>query len=117
MRVPYSPGEEAVRLLLREDLGRDSETLARLYYGSSRERPFNGRRVVVGLLSSLARKMVLNGGPLRVQRSPRRGPAPIFFWLEAPDSKMELVTSQNGTLRPARRARRRASGQSRTIQA
>ncbi len=94
-RVSYSPGEEQVFSFLKEFMARDTEVLTRLHYGMG-ERPFNGRRVVVGLLSSLARKVVLNREPFRIRSTPRAGPVPKSFWLEP--------------LSPARRSRTAASG-------
>lgn len=100
MRVRYSPGESSVLALLREDFGRSSADLAKLHYCG--DGPFNGQRVVVGLLSSLARKVVLNGEPFRVRRSPRRGPHPVYFWREPMGSPQRSLAGQmNGTFLPA----------------
>lgn len=76
--VAYSPGERDLLSLLREE-PQDTETLTRLHYGAGKK-PFNGRRVVVGLLSSLARKVVLNREPFRVRSTPRAGPLQKSFW-------------------------------------
>ena len=82
LKVRYSPGERDVFSRLRWDRPRDTETLTKLHYGVGRKgMPFNGRRVVAGLLSSLARKVLLNGEPFRVLSTPRAGPNSRSFWL------------------------------------
>lgn len=96
--VAYSPGERDLLSLLREE-PRDTETLTRLHYGTG-ERPFNGRRVVVGLLSSLARKVVLNREPFRIRSTPRAGPLQKSFWREAvkaPRRSMLMTSSGPST--------------------
>lgn len=81
-RVAYSPGERDVFSHLLEGRPRDTGVLTGLHYALG-EVPFNGRRVVSGLLSSLARKVLLNREPFRVRSSPRAGPNPKTFWLES----------------------------------
>lgn len=81
-RVAYSPGERDVFSHLAVDRPRDTGVLTGLHYALGQV-PFNGRRVVSGLLSSLARKVVLNREPFRVRSSPRAGPNPKTFWLES----------------------------------
>lgn len=81
-RVRYSPGERRVFSFLRgKEAPRDTEKLISLHYDGSRP-PFHGRRVVTGLLSSLARKAELNGEPFQVCSTGRMGPVSMAYWLE-----------------------------------
>ena len=43
---------------------------------------FNGRKIVVGLLASLKRKVAANKEAFRVMSTKRAGPHPISFMLE-----------------------------------
>lgn len=65
---------------------RDTEELVKLHYKVNylvdRTCPFHGRRVVTGLLLSLARKVEENCEPFRVCSSGRVGPVSMTYWLE-----------------------------------
>lgn len=80
-RVPYSPGEARVFGLLTGE-PQDTETLTGLHYGLFSSPPYHARRVVAGLLASLARKVRENREPFLVASSGRQGPRPSEYWLE-----------------------------------
>lgn len=44
--------------------------------------PFNGRVIVMGTMRQLAKKLFLNGEPVRIGRSPQQGPKPLDIWVE-----------------------------------
>lgn len=77
-RVGYSPAERRVfGHLCLERL--TSEEISRLHYG--RNMPYNGRRIVIGLLRSLVRKTRHNREPFRIGHTDRAGPHSMSFWL------------------------------------
>lgn len=77
----YSKGEQRIFNLLR-GAQRSSQELAVAYYGTASAVPFNGRKIVIGLLRSLSEKITSNGEPFRLQNTARAGPKPMSFWLE-----------------------------------
>lgn len=80
---PYSPGEQEVfRLLVRKMKGRTTKELTELFY-RDRKRPYNDRKSVVGFARSLQDKVERNKEPFRILSTPRSGPIPMTFWLEA----------------------------------
>lgn len=55
--------------------------LTKKIYGKSRK-PFNARQTVLGLMVKLSQKVKKNREPFSIQRSDRRGPHPVEFWLQ-----------------------------------
>lgn len=51
------------------------------YYGKGNI-PLNGRKIVIGLLSSLKRKVTMNRESFKVMKTKRSGPLPMSFWIE-----------------------------------
>lgn len=80
--VKYSPGEKRLFALLPSDSTPvTSERLtAERYRGNSV--PFNARKITIGLLSSLSRKIDRNKEPFKLIKGPRAGPHSIELWLE-----------------------------------
>jgi hypothetical protein len=79
-KVAYSAREERALHLLKSK-PQASTTLCKLIYHPAAP-PFYGQQTIVGLLSTLARKVELNDEPFRVCKTDRAGPKPIFFWKE-----------------------------------
>lgn len=78
--VKYSPGEKKIFTLLPAKQKTTSD-IAIDYYGKGKV-PYHGRQIVVGLLSSLQRKVRLNREPFRIMKTKRSGPIPMSFWVE-----------------------------------
>lgn len=78
--IKYSNGEQRILALLTARRASSSE-IARGYYGKT-EIPFHGRKIVIGLLSSLRRKADLKRDKFRVKSTKRSGPKAMEFWLE-----------------------------------
>ncbi len=78
--INYSPSETRVLKLLRAKPQSTIALCERYYY--PQEPPFNGRVIVVGILSSLKRKAEINQDSFRIRKSERAGPNPIKFWIE-----------------------------------
>jgi hypothetical protein len=76
----FSPGEERLLELLLEEEGKvNTNYLARIFY-EGREKPFNARQTVVGLIRTLCEKTRENS--IRVRKTKRGGPHPIQVWIE-----------------------------------
>jgi hypothetical protein len=81
LRRKLSPGEQRLLdLLVREEGKISTNTLTRLFY-DGRERPYNARQTVVGLVRSLCDKTLVDPS-MRVRRTKRGGPHPIQVWVE-----------------------------------
>ena len=78
-KVKYSKGELAAFKAL-SDKARSSTIIVEKVYPA--DVPYNGRKIVIGMLKSLQRKMVANKEPFKLVSSERSGPHPIEFWLE-----------------------------------
>jgi len=80
----YSRGERGIFALLpqggNEPLSSTDLTLRK--YKKAAAIPFNGRKIVIGLLASLKKKVEANDEPFRIMSTPRAGPLPISFWVE-----------------------------------
>lgn len=57
-----------------------SADLIKQYYGP--KPPANARTIVVGRLRGIAEKLDRARDPVRLRKSPRKGPHPIEFWVE-----------------------------------
>lgn len=77
--VSYSPAERKIFALLREE-PKDSSLICRLRYGKKKI-PFNGRKIVIGALSSLARKVRINKEFFKIASTKRAGPRAMAFWI------------------------------------
>lgn len=76
----YSKGERKIFGLLAP-ARRSSADIAERYYRPLHV-PMHGRKIIIGLMNSIRRKVVLNKEPFRIMASPRKGPNSIFFWVE-----------------------------------
>jgi hypothetical protein len=79
-KVKYSNGEQAAFKALSVK-PRSSTDVMKVVY-SAKEAPYNGRKIVIGMLASLRKKMLANKEPFKLLSTERRGPWPIEFWLE-----------------------------------
>lgn len=79
-KIKYSKGEKRIFLLLGD--GKKSSTKLIGEHYKAVDEPYNARKIVVGLLASLAKKINYNKEPFRLLSSPRSGPHAIDFWLE-----------------------------------
>ena len=75
----YSKGEQRIFALLSGKKVSSTDIVAR-HYGT--DEPINGRRIVIGTLSSLRRKIAANNEPFRLMSTERSGPHAMEFWLE-----------------------------------
>lgn len=79
-KVKYSNSEQkAFNSLIAKP--RSSTDIMKLFYGKITT-PYNGRKIVIGVLASLHRKMTANREPFKLMRTERSGPHPMEFWLE-----------------------------------
>ena len=78
-KVKYSNGEQnAFKALSTKALS--STTIVEKFY--DKKVPYNGRKIVIGTLKSLKRKMLVNKEPFKLCNSDRAGPHAMEFWLE-----------------------------------
>ena len=75
----YSKGERRIFALLSGKKVSSTDIVAR-HYGT--DEPINGRRIVIGTLSSLRRKIAANNEPFRLMSTELSGPHAMEFWLE-----------------------------------
>jgi len=80
MGIRYSPSETKLLELLKPK-PQDSIALCERYY-RPRKPPYNGRKIIVGALTSLAEKARQNKESFRIRKSKRAGPNPMNFWVE-----------------------------------
>lgn len=81
----YSPGEQKIFRLLRET-PQTSTALCKRFYAPD-EPAFYGRQIIVGLISSLAKKAIKNRERITIIKTPRNGPLPISFWIKRAGKK------------------------------
>lgn len=78
-KVKYSKGEQAAFKALGEKARSSTAMLEKVYDG---EVPDNGRKIMIGMLKSLRRKIATNREPFKLCNTERQGPHPMEFWLE-----------------------------------
>lgn len=76
--VPYSLKEREAFALLSLKKQTTSRLIERMELG---EEMF-ARNSLIGTLNTLARKVVINKEPFKINKSNRQGPHPIFHWIE-----------------------------------
>lgn len=81
-KVKYSPNEKHLFSLLGADERSSTDLATRFYKIKGKQMPFNARKIVVGLVSGVQKKVAANREPFRVMKSERNGPHPIMIWLE-----------------------------------
>ncbi len=79
--VRYSPGERKLFSLLT-DKPMSSEALSEKFYRGHKEVPFHGRKIVIGLVTSIQKKVNANKEKFQIMKSDRKGPHPIEVWIE-----------------------------------
>jgi hypothetical protein len=77
--VKYSTNEIKTFKLLSKRR-KSTADLVNGYYGKNVV--FNGRKIMIGMLRSLKRKMAANKEPFHIQSTERHGPYSMEFWLE-----------------------------------
>jgi hypothetical protein len=80
LKGQYSPGEQKVLSLLKTK-PQTSTDLCRRFYAPE-EPAYHGRQIIVGLVTSLAKKTALHRERFRVMKTARAGPNPISCWIE-----------------------------------
>lgn len=82
--IGYSQGEQRIFALLPcgAEAALSSTSIVAEFYGAKKAQPFHGRKVVIGLLSSIRRKAMANAEPFIIKSTQRSGPRPMSFWLE-----------------------------------
>lgn len=81
-KVQYSPAELKLLTLIKQSSGPvSSEELAKQHYG--KYAPYHARKAVVSFMDSLIKKAKANREPFKIVKSPRNGPHPIEYSLEA----------------------------------
>lgn len=81
-KLRYSPMEQSILALLPDDGTKvSSEQIVELHYGK-RKRPFNARKIIIGVLRGLIQKSNRNRESFKIHKSARKGPYPIMFWIE-----------------------------------
>lgn len=76
----YSKGERKIFGFLAP-VRRSSADIAERYYRPLHV-PMHGRKIIIGLLNSVRRKVELNKEPFRIMATPRKGPHAIYFFIE-----------------------------------
>lgn len=79
-KVRYSKNEQALFKALTVK-PRSSSVLLDKVYGENI--PYNGRKIIIGVIASLRSKFAANKEPFKLVSSERSGPHPMEFWLEA----------------------------------
>lgn len=79
-KVKYSNGEQACFKALSAQARSSTDILGKIYPKNGV--PYNGRKIVIGQLASLRRKMQANREPFKLLNTERSGPHPMEFWLE-----------------------------------
>jgi hypothetical protein len=77
-KVRYSKGEQKLFKLLSTRKLSSTELVERYYNGNE---TFNSRKIMIGLLRSLGRKMAANRESFKLLSTDRSGPRAMFFWL------------------------------------
>lgn len=78
-KFKYSKGEQAAFKALSDKPRTSTAMLGKVY---PTDVPYNGRKIMIGMLKSLKRKMLANKEPFKLCNTDRSGPIPIEFWLE-----------------------------------
>lgn len=78
-KVKYSNGEQAAFKALSVKPISSTDMLEKIY---TTDEPFNSRKILIGTLKSLRRKIQTNREPFKLVSSERNGPHPMEFWLE-----------------------------------
>jgi hypothetical protein len=81
-KVKYSKGEQAAFKVLSAT-PRSSTMMLEKIYTKTTDEPFNSRKILIGTLKSLRRKILANREPFKLCNSERNGPHAMEFWLEA----------------------------------
>ena len=80
-KIKYSPMEQTIFSLLREEGEIDTAQITKKFYGK-KEVPFNARKIVSGALRDLKRKVVANDEPFIIASSDRSGSISMRYWIE-----------------------------------
>lgn len=80
-KVKYSNGEIAVFKALSAKALSSTDIMDKIYY-TKNDVPHNGRKILIGQITSLRRKIQTNREPFKLSSTKRRGPHPMEFWLE-----------------------------------
>ena len=78
-KVKYSNGEQNVFKTLSVKPQSSTDMLKKIY---PRNKPLNGRKIMIGMIKSLVRKTAINKEPFKICQTDRNGPHAAEFWLE-----------------------------------
>lgn len=78
-KVKYSKGEIACFKALSTTPRSTTVMLSKIY---PKDVPYNGRKIMIGTIKSLRRKMLANKELFKLHNTERSGPHPMEFWLE-----------------------------------
>lgn len=79
-KVKYSKGEQAAFKALAEKPRSSTDMLPKFY--PDKVMPYNGRKILIGMIKSLRAKMLANKEPFKLCNTERQGPHAMQFWLE-----------------------------------
>ncbi|HEX2558396.1 MAG TPA: hypothetical protein VHK86_08765 [Nitrososphaera sp.] len=78
-KVKYSKGEQNVFSAIGAKAKTSTQILEKVYPDGV---PLNGRKIVIGMIKSLKKKMTINKEPFKLCNSELSGPHAMEFWLE-----------------------------------
>lgn len=78
-KFKYSSSEQTAFSALGIKPRSSTDIVEKFYSGKV---PYNGRKIVIGMLKSLRRKMLANKESFKLCNSDRAGPHAMDFWLE-----------------------------------
>lgn len=78
-KTRYSKSEQKIFKMLGSNRKSSMDISEKYFFGDI---PLHGRKVVIGLLTGLRRKVELNKEPFRIRATRRAGPRPCEFWVE-----------------------------------
>lgn len=79
-KVKYSKSEQNIFSILGAKAKSSTDIIAKVY---PKGVPLNGRKIVIGAIKSLKKKMAINKEPFKLCNSELNGPHAMEFWLEA----------------------------------
>ena len=78
-KIKYSKGEQAAFKALSGTPRSSTVIIEKVY---PKDVPYNARKIVIGTIKSLQRKMLANKEPFKLLNTERSGPNAMEFWLE-----------------------------------
>ena len=79
--IRYSPSEQRAFNALLKKQPASTVDLVKAIYSRKGNQPHNSRQVVLGVMTSLQRKVTMNDEPFVIERTERANPYPVEFWI------------------------------------